>query len=84
MISMPMQSLKLLRPTVKVEMYLRENTIFDLDLGIKVTCNIDQHPLHHVTYAHAKIEVALHPTIQAERDLQYNTVFDLDLGIQVT
>ena len=38
-------------------MYLQENTVFDLDLGIKITSNIAKHPLHQVTKAHAMIEV---------------------------
>ena len=38
-------------------MYLQENTVFDLDITCKITWNIAQPPLHHVTYAHAKIEV---------------------------
>ena len=36
MIPMHMQSLTLLLPTILVEMYLQENKVFDLDLGIKV------------------------------------------------
>ena len=44
-------------------MHLQENTVFDLDLlfdlGIKVTGNIANHPLHHVTYAPATFEVAM-------------------------
>ena len=43
-------------------MHLQENIFFDLDLGIdlgvKVTRNIAQYPLHQVTYASVKIEVA--------------------------
>ena len=31
---------------------------FDLDLWFKVTGNVAQYPLHHVTYAAAKVEVA--------------------------
>ena len=31
---------------------------FDLDLGVKVTQNVAQYPLHHVTYSPAKFEVA--------------------------
>ena len=34
-------------------MYLKENTLFDL-----VTQNVAQYPLHHVTYAATKFEVA--------------------------
>ena len=56
---MHMLSLKLLHPTVWEEMHLHENTLYDLDLGVKVTLNVAQYPLHHVTYAHAKFEVAM-------------------------
>ena len=31
---------------------------FDLDLGVKVTQNVSQNSLHHVTYAATKFEVA--------------------------
>ena len=31
--------------------------IFDLDLGVKVTQNVSQYPLHHVTYSPTKFEV---------------------------
>ena len=53
-----MQRLKLLRPTVKEWMHLRENAVFDLDIGFRVKQNVYQHPLHHVTYAFAKFDVA--------------------------
>ena len=39
-------------------MHLKENSIFDLDLGVKVTQNVAQYPLHHVTYSATKFEVA--------------------------
>ena len=55
---MHLQSLKLLRPTVKEEMYLQENTLYELDLGVKVTYNIAQYSPHPVIYALAKFEVA--------------------------
>ena len=32
--------------------------IFDLDLGVKVTQDVAQYPLHHVTYPATKFEVA--------------------------
>ena len=32
-------------------MHLKENALFDLDFKVKVTPNIAQYPLHHVTYA---------------------------------
>ena len=45
-----------------MEMHLQENTLFDLDLGVdlgvKVTQNVTQYPLHHVIYAPTKFEVA--------------------------
>ena len=39
-------------------MHLQENTLFDLDLGVKVTQNVAQYPLHHVTYGLAKFDIA--------------------------
>ena len=43
-------------------MHLQENSIFDLDLdlGVKVTQNVAQYPLHHVTYSATKFEVTLY------------------------
>ena len=38
------------------EMHLQENTLFDLE--VKVTQNVAQYPLHYVTYAVFKFEVA--------------------------
>ena len=37
-------------------MHLQENSIFDL--GVKVTQNVAQYPLHHVAYSATKFEVA--------------------------
>ena len=37
---------------------LQENTLYDLDLGVKVTYNVAQYSTHHVIYAPAKFEVA--------------------------
>ena len=37
-------------------MHLQENSIFDL--GVKVTQNVAQYPLHYVTYSATKFEVA--------------------------
>ena len=54
---MHQQSLNLLHPTVK-KMHLQENTLIDLDLGVKVTGNVAQCPLHCVTYAPTKFEFA--------------------------
>ena len=55
---MHLQRLKLLLQKVEEQMHLQENTVFDLDLGIKVTKDVVQHPLHHVTYAFAKFDAA--------------------------
>ena len=55
---MHLQNLKVLRPTVSEKMDLQEITLYDLDLGVKVTQNVAQYHLHHVTYAQAKFEVA--------------------------
>ena len=55
---MHLQNLKLLCPKVKEEMHLQENTLYDLDIGVKVTHNVVQYLLHHVTYASAKFAVA--------------------------
>ena len=55
---MHLQSLVLLRLTVK-EMHLKKTTtVFDLDLGIMVAQDFVQYPLHHATYAHTMFEVA--------------------------
>ena len=40
-------------------MLLQENTFFDLDSKVKVICSVAQYPLHHVTYAPVKFEVAM-------------------------
>ena len=38
-------------------MHLQENTLFDLDLWVKVTRNVAKCPLYHVTYAPTELEV---------------------------
>ena len=47
-------------------MHLQENTVYDLDLGVKVTQNITQYSLHHVTYAHAKFEVVASNSLEGD------------------
>ena len=39
--------------------FKRENTFFDLDHGIKVTLNIAQQLLYHVSYSPAKFVIAM-------------------------
>ena len=55
---MHQQSLMLLHPMVKEKMHLQENTLFDLDPGVKVIQNVAQYPRHRVTYAPAKFDIA--------------------------
>ena len=54
---MHQKSLILLHPTGEEKMHLQENTLTDLDLQTKVTRNVAQCPLHHVTYAPTEFEV---------------------------
>ena len=39
-------------------MHLKENTLFERDLGVKVTQNVAQYAPHHVTYAPAKFDIS--------------------------
>ena len=39
-------------------MHLQENTLFDIDLVVKVIQNVAQYPLCHVTYPGTKFEIA--------------------------
>ena len=59
---------------------------FDLDLGVKVTRNVVQYPLHHVTYPVTKFEVATSKRLGGDtftKKKHYMT-FDLDLGVKAT
>ena len=38
-------------------MHLKENTLFDIDLGVKITQNVAHYTLLHVTNAPVKFEV---------------------------
>ena len=49
---------------------------FDLDLGVKVTQNIAQYPLHHATYIATKFEVATSNHLGGDTFTR-NTLFDL-------
>ena len=40
------------------EMYLQENTLFVLDLGVKITQNVAQYHLHHVNYPGTRFDIA--------------------------
>ena len=60
------QSLILLHPTVEEKMHSQENTFNDLDLQGKVTRNVAQCPLHHVTYAPTEFEVTMSKALGGE------------------
>ena len=68
-------------------MHLQESTLFDLDLQVKVTLNVAQCPLHHVTYAPTEFEVTMSKALGGEAFTR-NSIFDLtltfDLGVKVT
>ena len=57
-------------------MHLQENSIFDLDLGVKVTRNVTQDPLHHGTYSATKFEVAMTKGLGGDAFTK-NSIFDL-------
>ena len=40
-------------------MHLQEYTVFDLEFGVKVTQNVAQYLLHHVTNAPTKFKVSM-------------------------
>ena len=63
---MHLQSLKSLHSTVFQEMHFQKNTLFDLDLGVKVIRNVAQYPLHPVTYAPAEFEVATSNSLRGD------------------
>ena len=69
-------SLILLHPTVEEKMHLQENALNDLDLQVKVTQNVAQCPLHHMTYAPAEFEVTTSKAIGGEAFTR-NSIFDL-------
>ena len=63
---------------VSKEMHLQVNTLFDLDIGVKVTQNFTQYPLHHVTYSGTKFEVATSNGLGGDAFTK-KTLFDLTL-----
>ena len=56
-------------------MHVHENTLFDLDIRVRVTQNVAQNPLHHVTYSDTKFENAMSNGLGGD-NLQENTLFD--------
>ena len=57
------------------EMHLQGNTLLTLTLESRSheTSPGGQYPLHHVNYASAKFEVAIHPRVKEEMHLEENT-----------
>ena len=53
----------LLHPTVEEKMHLQENTLND---QVKVTRNVAQYPLHHVTYAPTEFEVTTSKALEGK------------------
>ena len=53
------------------------NLIFDLDLGVKVTQNVAQYPLHHVNHPATKFEVARSNRLGGDTFTRKNQIFDL-------
>ena len=48
------------------KMHLQESTLFDHDLQVKVTLNVAQCPLHHVTFAPTEFEVTTSKALGGE------------------
>ena len=63
-------------------MHLQQSALFDLELQVKVTLNVAQCPLHHVTYAPTEFEVTTSKALGEK--FTRNSIFDLDLGVKVT
>ena len=53
---------------------------FDLDLGVKVTQNVAQYPLHHVTYPATKFEVARSNRLGGDTFTWKYIIWSLTLG----
>ena len=51
---------------IKEKIHLQENTLFDLDLRVKVTQNVAQCSLRHVTYAPTEFEVSTSKALGGE------------------
>ena len=78
---MHQQSLILLHPMVKENMHLQENTLFDIDLRFKVTRNVAQCPLHHVTYASTEFEVTTSKALGGEAFTRKFNIWPLPLTL---
>ena len=59
----------------------KKTTIFDIDIGVKVTQNVGLYFLHYVTYAHAKFEVVASKF--RRRCIYKKHIFDIDPNLKV-
>ena len=75
---MHQQGLILLHPTVKEKVHLKENTLFDI--RVKVTRNVAQCPLHHVTYAPTEFGVTT-VTVTTSKGLEGDDAFTRKFNI---
>ena len=75
------QSLMLLHPMVKEKMHLQENTLFELDLRVKVTWNVAQSTLHYVTYAPTEFEVTTSKALGGEAFTRKFNIWPLTLTL---
>ena len=49
-------------------MHLQENTLFDLDIGVKVTQNVAQYSLHNMSYRYAPVKFEVAASNSLEED----------------
>ena len=70
---------------VKEKKLLQETTLYDLDLWVNVKQNVVQCPLNHMTFVHAKFEVATSNSLEGDAFLLHeSTLFDLLSTLYIT
>ena len=55
---------------------------FDIDLGVKITQNVAQYPLHHVTYSATKFEVAMSNSLGGDTFTRKYNIWPLTLTLE--
>ena len=63
-------------------MHLQENTLFDLELWVKVTKKMVPSVLYFMGFMHLHRLKLLCQKVEVEIHLQENSIFDLDLGVK--
>ena len=66
------------------KMHSQENTLFDLDLGVKVTQIVVQCHIHHVTYPPTEFEVTTFKRFRRRCIYKKIHFLTFDLGVKVT